>query len=88
MPTRLAKRGQMRTMPVRLAAVLACASAASALALVPAPSCSAASFPTALTDTMCMGLQQKVRNKMGAPIKSEAECLDACCEDGSCTIYQ
>jgi hypothetical protein len=53
-----------------------------------APSCSAASFPTALRDTMCMGLKQQTRNKMGAPIRSEAGCVDACCEDGSCTVYQ
>ena len=25
---------------------------------------------------------------MGAPIKTEADCLDACCEDNSCTVYQ
>lgn len=25
---------------------------------------------------------------MGAPITSEADCLDACCEDSGCTVYQ
>ena len=67
---------------------LAAVAAATLPPAEPAAVCSAASFPTALHNTMCMGLEQKVRNKMGAPIKSEADCLDACCEDGSCTVYQ
>jgi hypothetical protein len=50
--------------------------------------CSAASFPTALNNTMCFGMKQQARNKMGAPIKTQAECLDVCCEDTSCTVYQ
>ena len=52
------------------------------------PVCSAGSFPTALNDTMCYGLKEQVRNKMGAPISTLPECLDACCEDNSCTVYQ
>lgn len=50
--------------------------------------CSAATFPTSLNNTMCFGMKQQTRNKMGAPIKTLTECLDACCEDTSCTVYQ
>ena len=50
--------------------------------------CPAGSFHTALNNTMCFGMKQQARNKMGAPIKTQAECLDACCEDTSCTVYQ
>lgn len=50
--------------------------------------CSASTFPTPLNNTMCFGMKQQTRNKMGAPIKTLTECLDACCEDTSCTVYQ
>jgi hypothetical protein len=74
-----------------MAPALAClwlvlaATAAPAAAAPSAPSCS---FPTPLRDKMCMGLKQQTRNKMGAPIQSAASCLDACCEDRSCTVWQ
>ena len=49
--------------------------------------CAATSFPTNLSGTECWGLSGRATDKMGHPISTAAECLAACCDDATCTLW-
>jgi hypothetical protein len=51
------------------------------------PTCGMASFPVDLNGKECMGLHQATVTPMGNPIKSQADCVSACCGAQDCETW-